>query len=94
MTRKRSIRGAVAALSILVLLVFVTTIGSAWHHHASSSEATCPICHLNHQPVQRPLAVTRAPALTVARSSLEASVPPDAPAPVIRILPARAPPSA
>ena len=22
-----------------------------WHHHAGSSESTCPICHLSHQPI-------------------------------------------
>ncbi|HWG57425.1 MAG TPA: hypothetical protein VN661_00090 [Candidatus Acidoferrales bacterium] len=94
MTRKRSIRLVVAAVAVLMLLVFATTIGGIWHHHASSSEAACPICHLNHQPVQRPVATTRAPSLAVARSSLEASAPAEAPAPPIRAVPARAPPSA
>lgn len=94
MPRRQPVRLAVTAMAVLMLLVFATTLGSVWHHHTTSSEATCPICHLNHQPVQRPLTVSRAPQLEITRSSPDANVPETAPAPVIRRLAARAPPSA
>ena len=34
----------------LLLLVLGTTFGMVWHHHASSSSETCPLCHLTIAP--------------------------------------------
>ena len=40
----------------LLALVLGTTLGEAWHHHANSLPDTCPICQLNHQAIEQPLA--------------------------------------
>ncbi|HMD32634.1 MAG TPA: hypothetical protein VKG84_12050 [Candidatus Acidoferrales bacterium] len=86
--------------SKLVILLLVVTVAAApllaslCHHHASSSDNNCPVCHFNHQPMDRPLAEHRLPSFEALRED---------PAPVetrliaaqsIRPLPSRAPPSA
>jgi len=64
------------------------------HCRASSTDNNCPVCHFNHQPMDRPLDGQRMPTLDAVR---------DSPAPMeTRIaasqasapLPSRAPPSA
>lgn len=50
-------------IAILVFLI-ATTVGSAWHHHATASAyETCPICHLSHQIIEpsRPAILVHAP---------------------------------
>lgn len=90
---RRSIRYLLVPVALLALLLVAMTLG-AWHHHAGSSDANCQICHLNHQPIERPLAAHRAPALALLGTAPEA---PDTGLASIRIfrrVPARAPPSA
>ena len=79
---------------LVALLVAAPLIASLCHHHASSADNNCPLCHFNHQPMDRPLEGERMPTLDVVH---------DSPAPVeIRVvvaqaappLPSRAPPSA
>ena len=84
----------VVPVALLALLVLSMTLGSVWHHHANSSESTCPICHLSHQPVDRPLASDRTPTLAAVGNRLEAREPDFAPALLADRVPARAPPSA
>jgi hypothetical protein len=94
MPNRKSIRFCAGPLTLLVLLLLATTIGSAWHHHAnSSSEDSCQICHLSHQPVERPVAAQRSHSLIPIGASQE---PPDnelVPDLASRRVPARAPPS-
>ena len=60
----KSIRYFFVPLAILALLVVTATFGGVLHHHQNStSENTCQICHLNHQPIERPLSSDRVPAL-------------------------------
>lgn len=81
-------------VALLMLLVLSMTLGSVWHHHSNSSEATCQICHLSHQPIERPLASVRTPTLTPVGPRQESQEPDFVPARVTERVPARAPPSA
>jgi hypothetical protein len=84
----------VASLALLSLLMLATALGGVWHHHGSSTDTNCSICHLNHQPVERPLASHREPALDLLGLHPD---PPEfqlAPDPETLRLPARAPPTA
>jgi hypothetical protein len=64
MPHRRSIRYVVVAVALLALLGVAITFGGVLHHHQNStSENTCQICHLNHQPIARPLASDRIPVL-------------------------------
>ena len=90
--RIRASKFVVAVLALL--LVAAPLAASLWHHHAGSSDNNCPVCHFNHQPMDRPVAGQRMPTLDVVH---------DTPAPVeTRVvaaqstppLPSRAPPAA
>ena len=63
MSNQKTIRCLLVALALIVLLFVPLTLGSVWHHHANSSEANCSICHLDHQPVEQPVATDRTPVL-------------------------------
>jgi hypothetical protein len=82
----------VALLSLL--LVGMTLVSVCHHHDVGSSEANCSICHLSHQPIDRPIAIDQAPAMALLAPAPEPRDTGIASAPVIRRLPARAPPSA
>ncbi len=81
-------------LVLVVLLVAATTLGMAWHHHANSSESSCPICHLNHQPIEQPLESNQAPVLAPLGAQDEPQEPEFVVSPETSRVPARAPPSA
>ena len=93
MRNQRSIRRLLVPIALIVLLIFVTTLGSVWHHHADSSEANCSICHVNHQPMERPLASDRTPALAQLGFRPEPAEPAFTPCHLAPRLPARAPPA-
>jgi len=93
MRNHKAIRCLLVSVALIVLLVFVTTLGSVWHHHADSSEANCSICHVNHQPMERTLSSDRTPALAQLEFRPELSEPAFTPAPLAPRLPARAPPA-
>jgi len=84
----------VVKVALLALLLVAMTLGSVWHHHAGSSDATCPICHLNHQPIERPLAIDRTPALALVGPTDQPQDTGLAPSPIVPRVPARAPPIA
>ena len=95
MIRQRQIRWFLVALTVLGLLFITATSGGVLHHHqGSTTENTCPICHLSHQPVDRPLVSDRLPALQPVGPNLELLDYEFAPDPMTRRVPARAPPSA
>jgi hypothetical protein len=94
MVEHKRIRYLIVALTILGLLFMAATFGGALHHHQSSaSENACPICHLSHQPIDRPLASGRLPALQPVRANREVASYEFTPDPMFRRVPARAPPS-
>jgi len=92
--KPKPIRYMVVPVALLALFVLSMTLGSVWHHHANSSESNCPICHLSHQPVDRPLSSDRTPTMAPVGPSLESKEPDLAPTLLIVRVPARAPPSA
>ncbi|MDE3108671.1 MAG: hypothetical protein KGL02_01910 [Acidobacteriota bacterium] len=96
MLKRRPVRLFLATIALLLmpLLVVATTTGSVWHHHADSNEASCPICHLSHQPIAPTLAVDHAPDLAPLGKQLDVPEPAEAPTPSILRIPARAPPAA
>jgi hypothetical protein len=95
MNKRQPIRHLIVPVALLSLLLIGMTLVSVCHHHAGdSSETTCSICHLSHQPIDRPLAIDAAPAMALLASAPEPRNTGLASAPVILRLPARAPPSA
>jgi hypothetical protein len=95
MRKRQPIRYLIAPVALLLLLLVGMTLVSVYHHHAAdSSEANCSICHLSHQPIDRPLAVDPQPTLALLAAAPEPRDTGLASAPVIHRLPARAPPSA
>lgn len=95
MADRKSIRCAFLVLSLLALLLVTATVGGVLHHHGnSSSENNCPICHLNHQPIERPLANAHAAVLAPIGVRPEPEDYEFAPSALARGVPARAPPAA
>lgn len=88
------IRYVLVTLTLLGLLFMTAAFAGALHYHPNSaSENTCPICHLSHQPIERPIASNRLPVLAPAGRSPEPCNYEFAPDPMNRRVPARAPPA-
>jgi len=79
---------------LALLLVGMTLTSVVWHHHDGATEAGCPICHLSHQPFDRPAAASHAPTFAVVARAAETREAGPAPGPALRRAPARAPPTA
>jgi len=95
MRKRGPIRFSLATIALLLmpLLVVATTTGSLWHHHVASHESSCPICHMSHSPLAPTLVADSTPDLALLGRQTEVQEPADAPAPSIRRVPARAPPT-
>ncbi|MGB9242173.1 MAG: hypothetical protein WCC03_02390 [Candidatus Acidiferrales bacterium] len=78
----------------LVAVLTLATLGCVWHHHASSTDTNCSICHLNHQAMGHPPASDRAPVLAAIGARFDPREPAFVYGPVISRIPARAPPAA
>jgi len=88
---------AIRYLAVSVTLVAVltlATLGCVWHHHVSSTDANCSICHLNHQAMGHPLAQDGAPAMALVGTWLDPREPAFIYGPEASRIPARAPPAA
>ena len=94
MRAKNYLRYLVVPLVLAGLLIFTTTLGGAWHHHDSTSDRACPICHFAHQPIEKPLATYRQPVLAPVGTSPVVARPSGKIEPELRRVPARAPPTA
>ncbi|HTX15950.1 MAG TPA: hypothetical protein VMD77_11695 [Candidatus Baltobacteraceae bacterium] len=94
MNKRRPFPQLIVLVALLSLLLVGMTLVSVCHHHSDSAEITCSICHLSHQPIDRPLAIGQAPTMALVAPAPEPADTGIASAPVIRRLPARAPPSA
>jgi len=94
MSASRQTRYVVVSLALLSLLMLATAMGGVFHHHASSSDTNCSICHFNHQPMDGPLASHREPSLNLIALRPDSPEPRLAPNPKPPRLPARAPPAA
>lgn len=93
MLDRNQIRRWIVPFALVALLVVATTAGMVWHHHANSNDTNCPICHLNHQPLEQPLAKNCVPAIEPLGLQADPQEPDFSPGPVIRRVPARAPPT-
>jgi hypothetical protein len=89
---KRFLAIPIALLALLLVGMTVTSV--VWHHHDGATESSCPICHLSHQPIDRPAAANHAPTFALVAPTPELRDAGVAPSPTIRRVPARAPPTA
>src|ERR1700690_585986 len=95
MPHRKSIRYILVAVALLALVGVTATLGGVLHHHQNStSENTCQICHLNHQPIERPLASDRGPVMAPVGAQPEPEDYEFSPGLLVHRLPARAPPTA
>jgi hypothetical protein len=76
---------------VLLLLVLGMTFGMVWHHHADSSAAACPICHLIIVPLATGIHVWWVP---VPLGTVPEAIYMEAIARSVSRLPTRAPPAA
>jgi hypothetical protein len=91
--RRKPIRFALIAVAILAV-VFAATLGAVWHTHVHTSEANCPIRHLNHQPIDSALTFSPAlPNFAPVGAQPEAQEVFAAQNPLMARVPARAPPA-
>lgn len=60
--RNRKVQALVVCLAIFALL-FLATESTLAHHHAGSSDARCPVCHVAHNAPIRSAAVAKIPVL-------------------------------
>jgi hypothetical protein len=86
----------VVPVALLALLLVAMTFGSVvLHHHSDgTAESSCPICHLSHQPIDRPIAANLALTFALVAPTPEPRDTGLAPSPTVRRVPARAPPTA
>jgi len=91
---RSQIRRVVVPLALVALLLVATTAVTVWHHHTNSTDTNCPICHLNHQPFEEPLTADRVAVLAPLGLQADPRAPNFSPTPLIRQVPARAPPAA
>jgi hypothetical protein len=94
MPERKAIRYLLVTAALVTLLLFATTLGGVFHRHAGSTDANCSICHLTHQPIERPHAAYRAHVLAAVGAHIEPQEQAFVASPVAPRLPARAPPSA
>jgi len=94
MRKRNPIRYFTVSVALLAALAVAITLGSVWHHHVGSSDKSCQICHVGHQPIERPLATYRAVALAPVGPTPELQDARVAPAAAVPRVPARAPPVA
>jgi hypothetical protein len=93
--RRAETRFLLIPVALLALLLVGMTLTSAlWHHHDGATESGCPICHLSHQPLDRPGALNHAPTFAAVAPAAEIRDAGPAPSPALRGVPARAPPTA
>jgi hypothetical protein len=78
----------------LVAVLMLATLGCVWHHHATSTDTNCSICHLNHQALGHLVISDRAPALALVGTRLDPLEPAFIYGLVVPRIPARAPPAA
>jgi hypothetical protein len=92
-SRHRKIQALSVWLAIFALL-FMATESNLAHHHAGSSDAACPVCHIAHHAPIKSAAVVKAPVLVLVAHGVRCEIR----TPELELLvsehPSRAPPSA
>ena len=92
MPTKKAIRYLAVPVTLVAVLM-LATLGCVWHHHATSTDANCSICHLNHQAMGQMVVSDRAPALTLVGTRIDPREPAFIYGVVVPRIPARAPPA-
>jgi hypothetical protein len=91
--RHRKIQAVLACLAVFALL-FMATESTLAHHHAGSSDAACPVCHIAHNAPIQTATVVKLPVLVPVAHGVQCEVL----SPVLELFVAdhssRAPPSA
>jgi len=93
MPNKKAFRYLAVPLTLVAVLM-LATLGCVWHHHATSTDTNCSICHLNHQAMGRMVISDRAPVLAVVGTRIDPHEPAFIYGLVVPRIPARAPPTA
>lgn len=73
-SRQRRVQAILACLAVLTLL-FMVTGASLDHHHAGSSDATCPVCHIAHNAPIQTATVVKLPVLVPVAYGVRCDVP-------------------
>lgn len=94
MLNRPSIRLLVTSMAIAALLVLTAAMAGIGCHHSEDCQTNCPTCHLNHQPIAKPLAADRVPVMAPVAPSVEPEVPDFRLSPLSPRVPGRAPPLA
>jgi len=63
--RRNQLRSALPVALAVFLLLTATFAASVWHNHHGSSETTCQICHIGHQPIDQQVAASAIEAPTL-----------------------------
>jgi hypothetical protein len=91
--RDRKVQALLVCLAVFALL-FLATESTLAHHHAGSSDAACPVCHIAHNAPIQTATVVKLPVLVLVAHG----VPCEVRTPELELLVAdhssRAPPSA
>lgn len=61
-SQRRNLQLLAVCLAVFALL-FLTTASTLIHHHAGTSDAACPVCHVAHHAPIKIGTVTKAPVL-------------------------------
>jgi hypothetical protein len=89
----RKIQGLLACLAVFALL-FLATESTLAHHHAGSSDAACPVCHIAHHAPIKSAAVVKAPVLVLVPHGVLCEIRTPELELLVSEYPSRAPPSA
>jgi hypothetical protein len=91
--RHSRLQTAIAAVAVLLLLL-ATFAAGVCHDHRGTSEATCQICHVSHQPADQHLVGARIATLEPIAPVVQPLESIHVRGPAFRITLSRAPPSA
>jgi len=72
--RHRKLQALFVCLAVFALL-FMVTESSLDHHHAGSSDATCPVCHIAHNAPIQTAQVVKLPVLVPVARGVRCEVP-------------------
>lgn len=91
--RRRKLQALIVCVAVFALL-FLATESTLAHHHAGSSDAACPVCHIAHNAPIQTAAIVKLPVLVPVAHGVQCEVR----SPVLELFVAdhssRAPPSA
>jgi hypothetical protein len=72
--RHRKAQALFVCLAVFALL-FMATESTLAHHHAGSTDAACPVCHIAHNPPIQTDTIVRLPVLVPVADGVRCEVP-------------------